>query len=54
VSRRARIARAYFRTMGRLCVTSSPQRYAELDALANRLAEKLAGYDQLTLFGGAR
>lgn len=47
---RRRIYRAYFRVMRRLFSNPGPRRYAELKALASRLANRLAGLDRLRLF----
>ena len=51
---RARVAHALFRVIRRSFVVTDPRRRRQLDQLARRLANRLAGHDQITLFGGAR
>lgn len=49
---RDRVTRVYFRAMRRWMETRSSVRLAQLWRLVNCLAERLAGHDRPSLFGG--
>jgi hypothetical protein len=50
----ARVERAYFNAMQRLFTVRSEARFRQLHRLAGCLADRLAGHDALSLFGGSR